>query len=436
MILVMQRIVRKMGVLLGVGFFVLGCMPALAQSRFPAPEFETEYVFPGTTQPPPSSVFNEYVDVGILTVFLLLACYFVFKKRSRRGLFVLTVLSLVYFGFIREGCVCPIGSIQNVTLSFFDTQYALALTTLLFFLIPLGFALFAGRVFCSGICPLGAIQDLVVIHPLRLPRAVNEGLSMFKYIYLGLAVLLAATGTGFIICKFDPFVGFFRMHGNPGMIFLGAGFLLVGTVIARPYCRFICPYSVLLNWMSRFSKWHLSITPDYCIQCRLCEEACPFDYIHQPNVEQKPENRNQGLKRLNGLVLLLPVLVVLFGWVGGVLSEPLAQLNRTVSLAEQLLDEPEGLSEPSTDAIEAFSQSGQSFDDLMLKAKTLRRQFHVGGWLLGIFLGLVFGFKLIKLSLSWKRHDYEVDRGNCLSCGRCFSSCPNDKENLFTSQGV
>lgn len=415
---------------------VMGFQAFSQENRFPAPEFESEYTFPETTQPPQEGLFSDLTDVVILTGFLLLACYFVFKTRSRKGLFGLTVASLIYFGFIRQGCVCPIGSIQNVTLSFFDPGYALALSTLLFFVIPLGFALFAGRVFCSGICPLGAIQDLVVLHPIRLPRAVNEGLSMFKYVYFGLAVLFAATGTGFIICRFDPFIGFFRLNANPGMIFFGAGMLMIGAFIARPYCRFLCPYSVLLNWMSRFSKWHLSITPDHCIQCRLCEDSCPFDYIHQPNLDHKPESRRIGLRRLNVLVLAVPLLMLLFGWVGSVLAEPMAQLNHTVALVEQILDEPEGATEPSTDSIDAFRQSGQSWDALLATANSIRKKFYVGGWLLGLFIGLVFGLKWIRLSLSWSRKDYEPDRGNCLSCGRCFQACPNDKENLLISQGV
>ena len=36
-------------------------------------------------------------------------------------LLALTVACVAYFGFYREGCVCPIGATQNVTLALFDT---------------------------------------------------------------------------------------------------------------------------------------------------------------------------------------------------------------------------------------------------------------------------------------------------------------------------
>ena len=39
-----------------------------------------------------------------------------------------------------------------------------------FFLLPLIFALFAGRVFCAAVCPLGAAQDIVLLRPIKVPN--------------------------------------------------------------------------------------------------------------------------------------------------------------------------------------------------------------------------------------------------------------------------
>ena len=130
------------------------------------------------------------------------------------------IFSLGYFGFYKEGCVCPIGSIQNVALSLFDTNYAVPVTVTIFFVMPLLFALLFGRVFCSSVCALGAIQDLVVIKPIQLPKKLTMALSMIPYVYLGMAILFAATKTGFIICRYDPVYWFFSVSTGTHPIFI------------------------------------------------------------------------------------------------------------------------------------------------------------------------------------------------------------------------
>lgn len=394
--------------------------------RFPAPEFQGDYTFPETTVPPPTSETRQWIDVFVLTGALSLAAWLAVKKRSRRGLFWLMIFSLGYFGFYKQGCVCPIGSIQNVALSLFDSNYAIPTTVAIFFLLPLAFALFTGRVFCASVCALGAIQDLVILKPINLPRRLTTALSMIPYAYIGAAILFAATNTGFIICRYDPFIGFFRLNGNAPYLYLGAGFLLAGVFIARPYCRFFCPYGVLLGMMSRFSRWHLSITPSQCVDCRLCEASCPFDYIDKPNTGLDREERSTGVRRLGYLFAMLPVLVILGGWIGHRLSVPMSRYNNTVFLAEQIMAEKNNpRMEPSLETT-TFRAMGTPESELLANAHTVRRRMNMGGWLLGGFLGLVFGVKLIGLSIVRGRKDYEVNKPTCFSCGRCCSYCPSD----------
>ncbi|MHC5086583.1 MAG: 4Fe-4S binding protein, partial [Planctomycetota bacterium] len=40
---------------------------------------------------------------------------------------------------------------------------------MVFFFSPLVFTLFFGRSFCAAVCPLGVIQDLVLLRPLKVP---------------------------------------------------------------------------------------------------------------------------------------------------------------------------------------------------------------------------------------------------------------------------
>ena len=59
--------------------------------------------------------------------------------------------------------------IQNVTLSLVDPRYLISLGVLAFFFLPLVAAFLFGRVFCGGVCPLGAVQDLVLLKPKAVP---------------------------------------------------------------------------------------------------------------------------------------------------------------------------------------------------------------------------------------------------------------------------
>jgi len=175
-----------------------------------------------------------------------------------------------------------VGSIQNVSLAIARPEYVLPFTVVLIFALPLLFALIFGRVFCAGVCPLGALQEIVLVKPVRLPRWLAEALGVLPFVYLGAAVLFAATNTMFIVCRYDPFVPFFRLAGPLHMLLIGAGTLLLSTFIGRPYCRFLCPYGALLSMFSRFSWRKISVTPDECVVCSLCHDACPFDAIESP----------------------------------------------------------------------------------------------------------------------------------------------------------
>jgi len=242
------------------------------------------YATPDVQRPLPRGYRWQLVDMVLLAAALATSTWIVLRRRSRKELVALTVACLLYFGFYREGCICPIGAIQNVTLAFYDPRYAVPQVVIFFFFLPLLFALLFGRVFCGGVCPLGAIQDLVVLWPVQVPRRLDQALGGLKYLYLVLAiwfVLQPEASRDFVICRFDPFVGLFRRTGQTSMILLGGFMLVLGTVVGRPYCRYLCPYGALLAQLSRFSWRGVTITPDEELDCGLCTEACPFGAIDQ-----------------------------------------------------------------------------------------------------------------------------------------------------------
>ena len=126
-------------IIIGIVVVLFFCSVGLAGTeRFPPPEFESGYEFPQTTTPDSRPGIYQYIDTVVLLAALSLSSYLILKRRSRRAIFALMIFSLIYFGFYRKGCVCPIGATQNVVLSFFDADYAVPIVVLIFFLL-LGF---------------------------------------------------------------------------------------------------------------------------------------------------------------------------------------------------------------------------------------------------------------------------------------------------------
>ena len=337
---------------------------------------------------------------------------------------LLSVLCLLYFGFWRQGCVCPVGSIQNIMQALTDHTYAVPLVVVLFFALPLIFTLFFGRTFCAAVCPLGAIQDVALVRPVKVPVWISNTLGLLPHLYLGLSLTLVASGAGYLICRYDPFVGFFRMSASFPMLVFGGGLLVLSMFVGRPYCRFLCPYGVLLNWCSRLSRRHVTITPEECVQCRLCEDSCPFDAILVPTPERAAEPRAKGIRRLTVLLCILPVLAVGGAFLGSRMAIPISRLSDRVQLAERMRLEETGKIEELSVETEGYRRTKEPLRDLYADALDIRRRIGTGGWFLGGFMGLVIGGRLIALSVRRRRKDYVPDRGECLSCSRCFRYCP------------
>jgi ferredoxin len=387
-----------------------------AADRFPRPEFDNNHTIPTPVVPQPVPDILHIIDLALLLFVLAAASFFIFRRRSRSGVAGILIFSLLYFGFYKKGCMCAVGAVQNVTLAIADPSYHISWVVFAIFAIPLIFTLFFGRIFCGSVCPLGAIQDIFIFKPVKVPAWLEEIMGVIPYFYLGLAVLFAATKSGFIICRYDPFVAFFRLSGDKMMILTGTVILLTGVFVARPYCRYLCPYGVLLRFASLFSRRHLSITPDECIKCRLCENSCPFGAIRKPVSEKIPESRGTGVNRLLKILLFAPFIILLFTFAGRLAAPLLAEFNPKVKIAEHLNSELKNA--PLTRGVDP------AFSELISDAEVIKKDFIAAGTILGLFLGLVIACKLISLSIYPSGNSYRPDKMKCLSCGRCLSSCP------------
>jgi polyferredoxin len=324
----------------------------------------------------------------MLVLLMSFIAWAVVKKQLRWPVILTSIISVAYFGFFRHGCVCSIGAVQNVALALASSSYTLPLFVLLLFLLPIVFTLFFGRVFCAGVCPIGALQELVNVKNYKISKTITGVLKIFPWIYLGFALLFAITNSRFIICRFDPFVGIFRLGGELPLILFGVLLLIFSVFTGRPFCRFICPYGAILSLFARVSFFKIKITKKECINCQLCHNACPVDAIKPPYENKVKETRTVGVKRILRYMVFLPLMMIAGASVMYLLSDTLSQINKNVQLAD----------------------------------------FRLYAIFVGAFFGLVISITLINLSTKRTRKQYEIDNASCVACGRCFKCCPQGKK--------
>ena len=401
-----------------------------AQNRFPKPDFESGYAYPEHYHSIPNETLLSYLDIAILVLLMSFVAWAVIKKQVRWPVVLTSVISVFYFGFFRNGCVCSIGAIQNVALSLTSDSYTIPLYVLLMFILPVIFTLFFGRVFCAGVCPFGALQDLVNVKNYKLSKAVTAVLSIFPWIYLGLAVLFAVTNSRFIICRFDPFVGIFRLGGELPLILFGVLLLIFSIFTGRPFCRFICPYGAILSLFSRISFRQVKITKKDCINCQLCHNSCPVDAILFPYENKLKESRSAGVNRILRYMVFLPLMIIAGAVTMYMLSDKFSKVNKDVKLYDMVIENEIKPQAIQSLELQAFYGEEKTVEELEAQVAEIKKEFRVWSGIIGAFIGLIIALTLINLSVKRTRKLYEIDDANCVSCGKCFSYCPQNQNNI------
>lgn len=190
------------------------------------------------------------------------------------------------------------------------------------FLIAL--TLIFGRVYCSTICPLGVMQDLISWFAGKRKKnrfKFSPAKSYLRYGVLALFVAAIAAGIGSVVALLAPYSSYGRIAqnllsplykwGNNLLAFVAEkvdsyAFYSTDVVIAslgtfavaavtlvvigylawrsgRTYCNTICPVGTILGEISRFSLLKPVIDTEKCINCGKCARNCKASCIDAKN---------------------------------------------------------------------------------------------------------------------------------------------------------
>lgn len=186
---------------------------------------------------------------------------------------------------------CPIGSLQN-SLSSYKFRFPYYVLGLLIF-----FGVILGRAVCGFLCPFGFLQDL--LNRIPFPKKIktfkaDKYLRKIKYIVLVVTVIilpLSVKLTPFFckyLCPSGTLAGIllsfsqtelFQMFGSTFMwkVCVLSIIILLSIVIARPFCKYICPLGAFYALFNKISVVKMDVDKSKCTGCSSCRNVCPMN---------------------------------------------------------------------------------------------------------------------------------------------------------------
>ncbi len=181
-----------------------------------------------------------------------------------------------------------------------------------------------GRVYCSSVCPLGILQDIISFISKKVKRTryvYKKPLSKTRYSLLIVSIIILLSGSVFALNLLDPYSNFGRILSNIvqpvavglnnsvafflenlnlywiypvefrgihlfSLLFSFGVLILVGWMSykhGRLYCNTVCPVGTFLGFISKYSLFKIGISESNCISCGLCERVCKANCIDTDN---------------------------------------------------------------------------------------------------------------------------------------------------------
>ena len=181
-----------------------------------------------------------------------------------------------------------------------------------------------GRIYCSVICPLGVMQDVVSrLHGIRKKNrfTYSKEKRWLRYGVLVVFIASALAGVNAVVSLLAPYSSYGRIasslmkpvyeagnnvlaaiaeHFNSyafysvdvwmkslPMLVVASVTLVVIAVLAwrggRTYCNTVCPVGTILSFLARFSWLKVRIDGSKCVNCGLCTKNCKASAIDFKN---------------------------------------------------------------------------------------------------------------------------------------------------------
>lgn len=227
------------------------------------------------------------------------------------------ILATVFFAGITLLFLDFTGTIHCLTgwmakIQFLPAVLALNVVVIVFLIL---LTLICGRIYCSVICPLGIMQDIIAWFGKKAKKnryAYSAAKNWLRYGMLAIFVAALVAGASSIVSLLAPYSAFGRIASNllapvygwcnnllawgaeqaDSLAFYRAEVSTGGTLMVavaavtlvllfilawrngRTYCNTICPVGTVLGFLSRWSWLKPVIDTSKCVNCRLCERNC------------------------------------------------------------------------------------------------------------------------------------------------------------------
>ena len=187
-----------------------------------------------------------------------------------------------------------------------------SIIALILLLLIAGLTFLYGRIYCSIICPLGILQEIIGLlkeNLKNIPLFKMEGNrlcdggfvlnSPIKYFISAILWGIFLGGTVVAVRYLDPYTVF-----GSAFTLAAAGVIVLVSVIVivifkdRFFCTNICPVGTILGLISKISLNKIYINKEECVSCGKCEYNCPSGCI---NSKEKAVDNETCIKCLKCL---------------------------------------------------------------------------------------------------------------------------------------